>query len=204
MMAHESIEERARMACLEGQYELATQVALEGYSREIYGFLLAKFRGQSTYADDVFSEFCETLWSTLSSFQWRCSIRSWCYSLARSSASRHQRTSHHQCERTIPLSAAPWIEHLTVQLRTSTRPHLKSEVKDEFQRLRERLSEDDQDLLILRVDRGMAWHDIAHAMLSSEAMDDDDSTRRVEAALRQRFVEVKRRLKHLATEAGLL
>jgi hypothetical protein len=58
--------------------------------------------------------------------------------------------------------------------------------------------------LILRVDRNMPWREVAHAMLSDEQPTDDETVRRKEAALRQQYVELKKRLKALAIELGLL
>jgi hypothetical protein len=102
------------------------------------------------------------------------------------------------------MSEAPFLEQLIQRTRSTTQPHLRSEVKDEFTELRKKLSVDDQDLLILRVDRNLSWHDIVFAMsMPSEPSDQGWHTRR-EAALRQRFAEIKRRLRQLAEEAGLL
>ena len=77
-------------------------------------------------------------------------------------------------------------------------------MKDQFQRLRERLAEDERDLLILRVDRELSWRDVAHAMLGPDDSPDEERVRRFEVTLRQRFTEVKRKLRELAEEEGLL
>jgi RNA polymerase sigma-70 factor (ECF subfamily) len=197
-------ERAAHAACQAQDYRAAIVVVMEGYGTEIYSFLLAQFRGDVGAADDVFSAFCEDLWRGLSHFQWRCSIRAWCYKLARSGASRFRRAPHNQAKRRISLSEAPFLDALTQPARTSTRPHLRTDVKDRFEELREQLSPEDRDLLILRVDRNLPWRDIAHAMQSSDAALDDDQIKKLEAALRQRFAGVKERLKRLAQEAGLL
>jgi RNA polymerase sigma-70 factor, ECF subfamily len=197
-------ERAAEAACKSQDYRAAIVVVMEAYGTEIYSFLLAQFRGDVGSADDVFSGFTEDLWRGLPKFQWRCSVRAWCYKLARTGVSRFRRAPHNKANRRIPLSEAPFLDELVQPARTSTRPHLRTDVKDQFEELREKLSAEDRDLLILRVDRDLPWRDIAHAMQSSEAALDDEQIKKLEAALRQRFAGIKERLKRLAQEAGLL
>jgi len=73
--------------------------------------------------------------------------------------------------------------------------------------LREQLSQEEQDLLVFRIDRDLPWRDVVHAMIESDdptQMPDDEEVRKLEAALRQRFAEVKKRIRHLAETAGLI
>jgi RNA polymerase sigma factor (sigma-70 family) len=196
-------ERAAEAACRSHDYRAAIVVAMEAYGTEIYSFLLAQFRGDVGAADDVFSGFTEDLWRGLPKFQWRCSLRAWCYKLARSGVSHFRRAPHNKANRRVPLSEASFLEELVQPARTSTRPHLRTDVKDQFEELREKLSAEDRDLLILRVDRNLPWRDIAHAMQTSDSVD-DEQIKKLEAALRQRFAGIKDRLKRLAQEAGLL
>jgi len=197
-------ERSAEAACRSQDYRAAITIVMESYGTEIYSFLLAQFRGDVGAADDVFSAFTEDLWRGLPKFQWRCSIRAWCYKLARSGVSRFRRSPHNKANRRVPLSEAPFLEELVQPARTSTLPHLRTDVKDRFEELRDKLSPEDRDLLILRVDRNLPWRDIAYAMQSSEQTLEDDQLKKLEAALRQRFAGVKDRLKRLAQDAGLL
>jgi RNA polymerase sigma-70 factor, ECF subfamily len=192
-----------RDACTRADFRRAATLVYEAYGREIYSFLLAQFPGSSS-ADDVFSQFNEDFWRGLPSFAWRCSIRAWCYHLARNAAHRHRRAPHNDRRRHLPLSQSPWAETAFQASRTGTHPHLQTEVKNEFQRLREKLDPEDRDLLTLRVDRNLSWSDVVHIMLGPEQLADEALLRRKEAALRQRYVELKKRLKQLAIEAGLI
>jgi RNA polymerase sigma-70 factor, ECF subfamily len=198
------IEATAQAAWQRRDYDGTVRIIFHGYGSELYSFLVAQFRGQVAQAEDVFADFAEDLWRSLPTFQWRCSVRAWCYKLVRSAASRYRRSLPNRNDRRVSLGSSSFLEELVVQARTATQPHLRSEVKDEFQRLREKLSEEDQDLLILRVDRNLSWREVAHAMQPSDDAADELQIRRAEAALRQRFSEVKRRLRALAKEAGLL
>jgi hypothetical protein len=58
--------------------------------------------------------------------------------------------------------------------------------------------------LILRVDRGLAWNEIAQSMDDGDAPLTDTELHRQAAALRKRFERIKDRLRVLAREAGLL
>jgi RNA polymerase sigma-70 factor (ECF subfamily) len=193
----------ARQAWARQDFETAATIVYEGYGRELYSFLLAQFPNTAS-ADDVFSQFSEDFWRGLPGFGWRCSIRAWCYQVVRNAANRHRRAPHNDKKRHTPLSQSPWVDAALQSQRTNTRPHQQTEVKNEFQRLRERLAPEEQELLILRVDRNLSWHEVAHAMLGLEQSADEAQVRKKEAALRQRYTELKKRLRELATEAGLL
>jgi RNA polymerase sigma factor (sigma-70 family) len=198
------VEIAAQGAWERKDYPTAATLVLEAYGGELYSFLLARFAHGSSQADDVFADFAEDFWRSLPAFEWRCSARAWCYKLARSAASRHRRSPQERVDRRIPLSAARSVEEIIVRARTSTRPHLRTDVKDQVQKLREKLTPEERDLLILRVDRDLSWRDVAYAMLAPDEAGDDEQLRKLEVSLRQRFADVKKRLKRLAEEAGLV
>ena len=78
---------------------------------------------------------------------------------------------------------------------------MRSEVKDGVRALREQLDDDEQQLLMLRIDRDLSWNEIA------EILDDDDDPQavaRTAARLRQQFQKLKTRLRELAIAEGLI
>ena len=76
-------------------------------------------------------------------------------------------------------------------------------MKDRFAALRNALSADDQTLLVLRIDRDLSWDDVALVM--HDAVDaDPDTLARWSANMRQRFRQLKKRLRELAEANGLL
>jgi RNA polymerase sigma-70 factor (ECF subfamily) len=195
----------AQEAWNEYDFEKAAAIVIEEYGPEIYTFLVAHFRGDIAQADDVFSDFCEDFWRSISRFQWRCSIRSWCYRLARNASSRFRQSFHNRAKRRVTLDSSQLCEVAIANVRSRTQPYLRSDVKDQFQQLRQKLDPDDEALLILRVDRDLSWREVVYAMEDAEEIAlDEELLRRKEAAVRQRFVEVKKRLRRLAEEAGLL
>ena len=199
-----STEALAEAAWREQDFKSAATIVLNGYGAELYSFVLAQFRGSWDEADDAFSTFREDLWRGLPSFQWRCSIRAWCYRLARNAVSRYRRSPHNRRARHVSIDDGGFLDSIVDRARTSTQAHLRSEVKGEVQKLRDELSQEERDLLALRVDRNLSWREVAHAMLDASESPDDERLRRLEAALRQRFVDVKTRLKQLAKQRGLL
>jgi len=195
----EELEAQARERSAAGAIDEALTLALRAYGEEVYSFLVARTRDEPR-ASEVFSQTCEDLWRSLPSFQWRCSLRTWFYRLARSAATRHERSPANQAARRVALSQ---IEELAAAVRSRTQLHLRTDVKDGMQRLRERLSPDEQMLLTLRVDRDLSWLEIAQIM-SDDAGDDEVAARRASARLRQSFQTLKARLRDLAIAEGLI
>lgn len=177
-----------------GSFEDVLTLAFEAYGAEVYGFLVSRLRDADT-AHDAFGQTCEDLCRSITTFEWRCSLRTWIYKLARSAASRQLRGQKVD----VPLSE---ISDLAEQARSRTREYLRTEVKDRFAALREELSAEDQTLLILRVDRGLDWLEIAEVLSDGDLSADERG--RASARLRQRFKTVKDRLRSRAVEVGLL
>jgi RNA polymerase sigma-70 factor (ECF subfamily) len=197
-------EARIRAAWGTGNHEQAAVLLLECYGAELYSFLLARFHGKPTLAEDAFSEFSEDLWKGLPKFEWRCSIRSWSYKLARSAATRVVRSPYQRAGRRESLSEHPSLEQAVAQARTSTAPYLRTDVKEGFAQLKDGLSVEDRELLTLRIDRDLSWRDIAFVVAADEDPSGCEDLTKLEAALRQRFSELKKRLRRLASDSGLL
>lgn len=196
-----------RAACDARDYDRASSVALGRYGGELLAFVSARLRSTAD-GEDVFAAFAEKLWLGLPQFEWRCSLRSWCYRLVRNAANDFLSLAHHRRERNLTPGAQARLSQLVDHVRTNTRAYLRTPVKDRMQELRETLSADDQMLLILRVDRNMAWRDLAVALSdggSDGAAPPGDADLDKEAArLRKRFERVKDQLRELARADGLL
>jgi RNA polymerase sigma-70 factor (ECF subfamily) len=167
---------------------------LREHGAEIFGWMLATL-GTEAEAADAFSLFSEDLWRSLDRHQGRCSIRTWCYMIARHAVARAFEARARG--RAASLSEVP-ASRLVAPLREPTLRHLRTDVKDGVRALRERLDLDDQTLLVLRVDKDLGWRDIALVMLGADA--DDASLARHAATLRKRFERIKERLRQLAAE----
>jgi RNA polymerase sigma-70 factor (ECF subfamily) len=143
-----------------------------------------------TDAGDAFSIFAEDLWKGLPKFRWECMFRTWAYGLARHAVARIKRDPHRR--RARPLDDAH-VEALVAELRSRTATFLRTETKDKIARLRAALEPDDQSLLILRINRGLAWRDIARVLAPPD--DPDADLDKLAASLRKRFERLKTELK---------
>lgn len=200
----EQAELCARVACDAGDFRSGASLLISAYGLELRTFLFARCRYDESIVEEVFSQFLEDFWRALPQFRWQCSARAWCYVLARHAAIRFHRAPQNRAERRLPLSEGLIDSELVQKLRTETRDYQRSQVKDRFQRLREQLPTEDQELLILRVNRKLPWNDIARVMLDSSEAHDEHELRLKAQALRRRLVEIVRRLRQLASDSGLL
>jgi RNA polymerase sigma-70 factor (ECF subfamily) len=180
--------------CLAGSYAEAATAALQRYGVELLGFLRA-LAGDDDLAGDAFGELGENIWRGLPRFRWESSLRSWLYTLARNALAQLRRDPRRRRDRNLPLSVAP---EMAAAVRTVTREIQRTEVKDGFRLLREELDPEEHELLLLRLDRGLPWKDIARILGGTGDLDARA------AALRKRFERARERLKKLAIERGLI
>jgi RNA polymerase sigma-70 factor (ECF subfamily) len=195
MASQETVELEERIGALLDRSDLqgAATEAVKGYGPQILGYLVAVLRDESA-AYDVFSQFSEDLWRGIGTFRRQCSVRTWAYKLAWHATQRHRRDAFRRHARGF-LSGE--MSKIAEEVRASTAIYLRTAVKDRVARLRERLEPQEQTLLILRVDKGLSWTEVAEVMSEEgEAMDG--------AALRKRFERLKVKLRNLAEEEGLL
>jgi RNA polymerase sigma-70 factor (ECF subfamily) len=185
-------ESTVRRLAIKEDRDGAVTAALRGYGPEVLRFLGSSLRSEEDAAD-VFSVFAEDLWRGLPGFAWECSLRTWVYVLARRAS---YRTLRRRRREVLPKASPSVVSALVEKVRTETRSYLRTEKRTRLRALRDSLSEEDQALLVLRVDRGLAWDELAR-VFSEEDL--DDAARAREAArLRKRFQLVKEKLKALA------
>jgi RNA polymerase sigma-70 factor, ECF subfamily len=190
----DTIERDIRALCNAAAYPEATTGALQLYGVELLSFLRA-LANNHDLAAEAFAELGEDVWKGLPRFRWEASLRSWLYSLARNALAQLRRDPRRRIDRNLPLSIAP---EMAAVVRTVTLEIQRTEVKDEFRILREQLDPEEHEILLLRLDRGLAWKDIARILGGPDNIDSRA------AALRKRFERAKERLKKLAIEHGLL
>ena len=116
-------------------------------------------------------------------------MRSWSYIIARREASRcrarHARDGVQQTTLSKADQVAARIGSTSVTFSTTRR--------DQLDGLRASLSDEDRDLLVLRVERGLAWKEIAAAFLE-EHQADPEAIGKEAARLRQRFRSIRVRV----------
>jgi RNA polymerase sigma-70 factor (ECF subfamily) len=171
----------------------AAAAIVRRYGPAILGYLAALAR-DADRADDVFSQFCEDLWCGLPAFRRDASVRTWVYKLAWHAWLRNEREAYRRRGRSL---ATEEISRLAAEVRSTTALYLRSGAKDAVARLREQLTPAEQSLLVLRIDRGLSWSEVASVMSTPEEQLDPQT-------VAKRFQRVKARLRQLAEAAGLL
>ncbi len=184
-----------------GDLHGAATEAIKHYGPELYGFLVGLTRDRDEGAE-VFALTSETLWRALPGFRWDSTLRVWAYAIARHQF-HHWLRRRDQGRRHVPLSAAPEVAQRVAEVTSTTPPYLRTDVKDGFAALRATLDADDQLLLGLRLESGMAWAEIARILADADADAPAASAREV-AALRKRFERLKGELRALARKHALL
>lgn len=185
-------EGQIRAALADGDARAAATLVIRAYGPAVLRYLRSLLRSEADAAD-AFSEWAETLWKSLPGFRGEASVRTWSYRVAWTCA-RNVRDEAWK-KRGRPLATGE-ASQLAAEVRTN------SKVADEQKRqaldeLREALDQEDQSLLVLRIDQQLAWNEIAHVM--AEHGDEVEA-----AALMKRFERLKVKLAKMAKERGLL
>ena len=201
MADRDDIDKTVKSLSERGETDAALEATVRGYGPEIYGFLVATHRDE-TAASDVFSTFCEDVWRGLPKFRWECTLRTWVYMLARHASHRHRR-SEAKHKRDVPADTSR-VREIAEAVRSETASWLRTDRKNEFTKLRSELAPEDQELLVLRVDRDLSWEELAHVTLGEEAAASAERVKRESARLRKRFQAIRERLHELGLKAGLI
>lgn len=193
-------EQRIGEALAASDWRGATTLILEEYGPEVLGFLSSLHRDGD--AEEVFSLFAEAVWRGVPTFERRSSARTWAYAIARRASLQHRRAARRRAQRFQPFDDDAELAALEARVRTETLTFMRTETRSRLAALREALAIEDQELLMLRVDRKLAWDELAHVLSETPLVDAD--AKRAAARLRKRFQLLKERLRDAAKAAGLL
>lgn len=197
-MTQPASEAEIARCCSAQDYERATELVLRAYGAELYRFVRARLHSDAD-AHDVMSLVREDVWRGLPTFQWKCAVRAWMYTLAHHAHCRFTASAHYRraqrwecCDSSVEAVASP---------RTATSASARTTNKDRLRALRARLTPADRQLLQLRVDRRLSWADIARQTLANSV---SGAVVSEEARVRKRFQLIKERLRRWATAEGLI
>jgi RNA polymerase sigma-70 factor (ECF subfamily) len=185
-------EDRIRALLAEHDPREAATVAIRELGPGILRYLRAVLRNEAD-AQDAFSELAERLWRGIGSFEGRSSFRTWALRLA--------------CNTAMSLRGEAWRRHgrrfetgeasaLAARVTTATALRVEAQ-QTALEHLRGALTLEEQNLLVLRVDQGLPWAEVAEVMAAAGGPAPSVAT------LTKRYERLKERLAKLAAEAGL-
>ncbi len=177
---------RVRGCVARGAWSEAARCALDEYGAELFGFLIGALDDDVDAARFVYAEVGRRVGAEISEFSWKCPIRVWLYAVARRELRARRRPGPRR-------DSAPPDEVALGRL------PLSGVGMGDVLALRRSLPEEDREILILHVDRGLEWRELAWTSLGDRASDvaiagEARSLRgrmleiqdRIEAALRRR------------------
>jgi RNA polymerase sigma-70 factor (ECF subfamily) len=178
-----AVEESVRAQLAGGDLRGAATEALRAFGPKILGYLQAVLKDEADAAD-AFSIFAEHLWRGLPSWRGQSSLKTWAFKLAWNAALNLKDEAWRRRGRRFRTGEA---SRLADEIRTRTGVRVERQ-RQALDALRAELSEEEQTLLVLRIDQQLSWEEIADVLSPPGA-------ERVEAAaLRKRFQRLKERL----------
>ncbi len=144
-------------------------------------------------ASDAFSLTIEWIWRGMPTFRGGSSVRTWVFGIAWNAARRLREDPWHWRRELLHSSSA---SRLAAEVQTASAMELEHEA-DRLAELRRELATEEQNLLVLRVDQGLDWKEIAEVLAAS-------GERVSPTALRKRFERTKARIARLAKERGII
>lgn len=178
------------------QWPQAVEVLIANYGDEILRFLHGFLR-EGQLAEEVFSQVCLKLCEEAPRFRGDCPGRTWFYYQARFAALALVRKERRKPERRLETAEWSRMSALVEQVRSRTRPYLRTEVKNQFQALRDDLDPEERMLLVLYKYQGLNSIQVAEAM-STPAQP------WTPAQVRKRWQRLKLKIAQLARDRGML
>jgi RNA polymerase sigma-70 factor (ECF subfamily) len=184
--------ERILATLASGDPEGAAELALREQGPRVLRYLRSLLRDEDD-ADDAFSMFAEQVWKGIASYRGEGALDVWLFRIAFREAMRLRDEAWRRRKKILPTSEA---HRIAAEVRKTASVSMERRL-DALEKLRAALSIEDQHLLVLRVDHGLPFEDIAGTLADAEGPVDA-------ATLRKRFERAKARLARLARSEGLL
>jgi len=186
-----SVDEAIKARLAAGDARGAATEALRVFGPKILGYLQAVLKDEADAAD-AFSIFAEHLWRGLPGWRGQSSLKTWAFKLAWHAALNLKDEAWRRRGRRFRTGEA---SRLADEIRTRTGVRVERQ-RQALDALRAELNEEEQTLLVLRIDQRLSWEEIAEVMAEEAPLEP--------AALRKRFERLKEKLTRLAMERGLV
>jgi len=182
-----TLDARVQALLAQGRGGDAAALAIRELGPQVLAYLVSLLRSDSD-AREVFAQFAEDLWKGLPGFRGEASLRGWAYRVAWHARDPYRRRGRRLDTHEASALAAEVLSTLGDEPWRA----------DRMAALRSRLAPDEQTLLILRVNRGLPWREVALVLA------EDGQPPPTEAALRKRFERLKEKLGKAARDEGLM
>lgn len=169
-----------------GEPTRAVELAVQRFGPELLGYCVAVLRSEDA-GGEVYSDLCMSLLAALPRFRGNSALRTFLYAIAWNLVRKYRRRTGRR-RRLIHLEATQ-REVIDQAIRTSTAFYRRTAAKEKLAEVRSSLSAADQTLLILRIDRGLSWQEVAEVM----EVEGEGSV----ARLRKRYERVVAKLRRL-------
>ncbi len=189
---HVDLETAVRDHLARGDAGAAATLAIRSLGPQVLRFLLYLLRNDAD-AFDAFSEFAERLWRGLPELRPDGSLRAFAFRIASRAAFDVKDDAWHRRGRRLLTRE---VSILVDEVRSRSYERVERE-RVALDRLRDALPLADRVLLVLRIDQGLGWPEVA------EALSGEGAPVTADAALK-RFERLKGRLQKMAREQGLL
>ena len=183
-----AVQARVQNLLVAGDVRAAATEALRELGPEILRFLRSVLRDEEDAAD-AFSHFAEHLWKGLPSFRRQSSLRTWAFRIAWNAALTLRSDAWHRKGRRFKTSEA---SKLAEELRTKTVVRVERQ-RGALEKIRMKLTADEQSLLALRLDREFSWEEIADILSAG-------GERVQPLTLMKRFERLKKRLAEMVQQ----
>jgi RNA polymerase sigma-70 factor (ECF subfamily) len=195
------LDEAVRDALAHKDENRAVELVWRELGRRVARFLSAMFVDVPADAEDAFADWAVNLVTALPRFEWRSSLTTYAFCLARRSAARViADRRHHAAEplRTTHLSGIAqemWLDTLRA---------LPDALRDDLRALRETLDEEERAILLLFVHEELPWKEVVQILCAEEVLADGAALNQENARLRARWSRAKAKLEAAALDAGLV
>jgi len=187
-----TLESRVQSLLQDGDPGGAAGAVIDALGPAILRYLRSMLREEDD-AGDAFSQWAENVWHGLPSFRFGASLKTWSYRLAWNSA---QNLRNEAWRRHGQRLATGQASVLAASLRTRSALVVEQQ-RQALEELRAALDEEERCLLVLRLDQGLTWEEVAAVLAEAGAPV-------AAATLMKRFERIKTKLGRLARDRGLL
>jgi RNA polymerase sigma-70 factor (ECF subfamily) len=193
-------EAAVREALVRDDVRGAVETAVALYGAEVFGFV-SGVMDDPTAARDAYVRFAERLWRNIGRFRWHYSLRTFCYGLARREiARRRAEAPRPPSVRSAPAPSRGQRSQAAGPDSLGAWTTGMATLRAGIDILRSELAPEDREILVLRVDRGLSWRDVALTTLDDVSEGD---IQRESDRLALRFVAIKEQLARAAAAHGI-